>query len=517
MHRRTPLYAAAGLVPALAALSAADAVPVAAPVPSAETTFYLAPLDAEGFVDYAAAVNLGLNVPGLTPDQNVFVGILEQADTEHWDPAHLAGLADTLENFFVPLPEAPFTEFSRFAEAQGADPAAAEADFERARKAPFDASSTPLMAAWIDAMGPALDGIAEALRRPHYVAPLIRTTPDRPVVEALLPHLGLLRSAGVAVRTRGHARLAEGELNGATEDLLTLRRLAAWTAHGPALLDGLVSLSIGRLADELHAAIFAHRDFARRQLDAIREAGLPAPRPMDDTVGRFARAMTLDTVTHATRDPACLPAVHALMGMPEADAPLWEAAARVMADPRFDLEGLLGQVNFLYDEIPRRGDDETLAEFAPRVDRYASLLERRRPTADERTRLTAAAGAPLSNEAHRLAESGTFKLLTSSLITLDVTPLRTAETVRDYSVVTELAAAVQDFRLGRGHYPASLDELTPGYVRTLPIDPGDGAALRYVPDADRQGFTLYSVGPDGEDDGGVDDPTEGDLVFRVRR
>ena len=517
MKQRTPFFAAAGFSLALAGGSPAGAAPAAAPTPSAETTFYLAPLDAAGYVDYARAVNRELKAPGLTPEQNVFVGLLEQADNEHWDPGHLAALAEALDDFFVPVPAVPFVAFDRFAAAWGVEPAAAAADRDRAGDVPFDAASAPVTAAWLDAVGPALDGMTRALRRPHYYAPLVRAAPDDPLVHALLPHLEVLRGAGVALRTRGSRRLAAGDVGGATDDLIALRRLAAWASHGPAVIDELVAISIGRLADDLLAALFSHRGFGRAHYDAVRRAKPPAPTPMGTAVGRFARVLMLDTAIRAARDPGSLARARATMTQPEADAEMWAAVARVMSDPRFDLTGLLNQISFLYDEMPSRGRDETLDAFAKRVDRYRTILERRGPGPAELGKLKAYTGETMSKDAYGLAEAGVFKIMTSLPIAGDVAPLLTAETAQDCRVVRALAMTVQDFGLGRGHYPASLDELTPGYIPTLPRDPGDGAAMRYRPDADGQGFTLYSVGPDGEDDGGADDPVDGDLVFRVRR
>lgn len=67
--------------------------------------------------------------------------------------------------------------------------------------------------------------------------------------------------------------------------------------------------------------------------------------------------------------------------------------------------------------------------------------------------------------------------------------------------------ALHVFRLEHGYYPASLAELTPGCLKTLPEDPfGKQGTFPYH--VQRQHYLLYSVGPDGKDDGGkvIDDP-----------
>ncbi|GEM_PF-4699148 len=80
------------------------------------------------------------------------------------------------------------------------------------------------------------------------------------------------------------------------------------------------------------------------------------------------------------------------------------------------------------------------------------------------------------------------------------------------------ALAAWAFFAETGTYPASLDALVPGYLPELPRDPFADAPLQSValgattrahpaggqePVAAR-GLTIYSVGPDGDNDGGVD-------------
>lgn len=81
--------------------------------------------------------------------------------------------------------------------------------------------------------------------------------------------------------------------------------------------------------------------------------------------------------------------------------------------------------------------------------------------------------------------------------------LAEAETAKRV-LVTVLA--LKRYHLQHGAYPANLDELVPNYLKQVPIDFMDGKPLRYRlrPDGD---FLLYSVGEDGEDNGG--DPSRG--------
>lgn len=69
------------------------------------------------------------------------------------------------------------------------------------------------------------------------------------------------------------------------------------------------------------------------------------------------------------------------------------------------------------------------------------------------------------------------------------------------------ALAVQRFRLDQGRMPATVEELRGRYLNELPVDPYSGQPFRLK--AEERSFTVYSVGPDGADNGG-------DLVSAMR-
>jgi hypothetical protein len=72
--------------------------------------------------------------------------------------------------------------------------------------------------------------------------------------------------------------------------------------------------------------------------------------------------------------------------------------------------------------------------------------------------------------------------------------------------------AIEQYRADRGSPPATLDELVPAYLPRLPVDPyaADGK-FRYrvlgTPDAQKRTYLVYSVGLDGKDDNGNEDPS----------
>jgi hypothetical protein len=80
-----------------------------------------------------------------------------------------------------------------------------------------------------------------------------------------------------------------------------------------------------------------------------------------------------------------------------------------------------------------------------------------------------------------------------------------------------LACALERYRLTKGQFPKTLDELTPRFIARQPNDVITGKPYKYRLTANGQ-FVLYSVGWNEKDDGGVPgkelfDKTQGDWVW----
>ncbi len=61
--------------------------------------------------------------------------------------------------------------------------------------------------------------------------------------------------------------------------------------------------------------------------------------------------------------------------------------------------------------------------------------------------------------------------------------------------------ALEQYRQAEGAYPDQLDQLIPRYLHRMPVDYGDRQPLRYR--VEGQEYVLYSIGLNGNDDGGV--------------
>ena len=75
----------------------------------------------------------------------------------------------------------------------------------------------------------------------------------------------------------------------------------------------------------------------------------------------------------------------------------------------------------------------------------------------------------------------------------------------------EITLALEEYKAANHAYPETLAELIPQYLREVPVDPFSGEAYHYL--FMDNGFTLHSVGIDGQSQGGK----ANDIVWSVRQ
>jgi hypothetical protein len=94
-------------------------------------------------------------------------------------------------------------------------------------------------------------------------------------------------------------------------------------------------------------------------------------------------------------------------------------------------------------------------------------------------------------------EDGLARMLLPSLSNLHDASLRSKAQLRCAAV----GLAVERYRQLTGSWPATLAEIPKDMLPAIPRDPFDGQPLKYARRAD--GVTVYSIGQDGQDDGGI--------------
>ncbi len=79
-----------------------------------------------------------------------------------------------------------------------------------------------------------------------------------------------------------------------------------------------------------------------------------------------------------------------------------------------------------------------------------------------------------------------------------------------------VAVAIERYRQATNVVPENLEALVPGFLDTVPLDPFDGKALKYL--RDESGYVVYSFGPNLTDDRGTPynaSSKEGDVGVRI--
>src|SRR5262245_56443654 len=307
---------------------------------SPETTYITEPLDAEGLVDYQAALNARLG-RGATPDQNANV-LLWQAHGPHpaggtMPPAYFEWLgiesppdegdyfidSDTYFNTVLkdrpePLtggPEQP--RKLKPPERPGEDElwewqiprdrkTVWEEQLDGARKWPWEASDRPEIADWVKRNAKPLALVIEASKRPRYYHPLVAKSSARgesKMTNSLLPNVQKARGMVQALKCRAMNRLADGDVAGAWQDLLACQRLGRLIMQSATLIEHLVGLAIVNIATDGQITLLSQSKHTPKQVRAwLADLGNLPPFPLvADKIDLGERFFALDALASMPR------------------------------------------------------------------------------------------------------------------------------------------------------------------------------------------------------------------------
>jgi hypothetical protein len=177
-----------------------------------------------------------------------------------------------------------------------------------------------------------------------------------------------------------------------------------------------------------------------------------------------------------------------------------KAFVRLVADTNVDWTELLRRHNKWQDGLV----DAYRCPSRKALALLESLEAEAKKTANETAALVMATEPEVVNgwepklKAQRLAESVAYSFhafVPAAMVRIDLR--RQAE-----ENLTLLAVALAGYRADHEKkYPATLAELAPAYIDAIPKDPFTDGDLQYRPDG--EGYLLYSVGPNGKDEGGL--------------
>ncbi|MEX2672874.1 MAG: hypothetical protein WD294_12285 [Phycisphaeraceae bacterium] len=511
----------AGLVCVLAVLLVASWVLTWNTTPALEvgpaTTVIEKPLRGDGTVDYVAALNDRYSA-GITPENNAFVLIAPLIAPDAWDEMGTVR-PRVFEQLGLELPgdDARYYQtFDAYAEREAAEDGHGpwaevaedeEADEEadegeslyvqgnwgsekrwemqrdRALEGPWSGEDAPLMAEWLDANNWALEQVSEAAVRKRFWAPYVTEKPDDIALGVLLPQLGQMRSMVLGLQLRALHRLDSGDIEGAMEDALTIKRLSHHFVDTSMLIEQIVGVAISSLGTQVVAHIAADEDLTVEQARRFQAelASMHARFNLSEAINIGERYFMLDTIQR--------------MGADNPDDPL-EGLGRVM-----DRNQALRRVNPIYDRMT-----EAASATKPRAERvklWEQLdreIEARAVAVTEPSLLWLRAAV-----GHRPTLTD---VATDMLVGIMLPSIGRADTAVDrvamYDVMEQVALGVAGYRAEHGEYPQTLAQLVPGWLEAVPVDlfHPEGEAVHYRVEAER--VLIYSVNFNGEDNGGIE-------------
>jgi len=481
-----------------------------------ETTRITEPVDKDGFIDYAAALNDRLS-KSVNKENNAVVLLCQmfgpKPEGQQVDPEFYKRLGIDEP----PEKSAYFVTLSKFLDA-GA-PLAPE---ERARlrdaqfnlqNRPWKAMEFPRIAAWLLAMkGPIGVGV-DATRRSRYYHPLIPQKNEYgrlSLMTSLVSYVQKCRELANALALRAMLHLGEGRNDAAWQDLAACHRLARLVTRGGSLIENLVGMAVEHIASEGTLSLLEPGRHDRKQLHGAWSdwRALSHSSAVRDNLDLTERYTTLETVLMMQRYG---PEFLANMGGHKkgGQAPKFAPMKAVAWDPA------LKNINAMYDRIGAALKEEEYQARRDKVRQIEQDIRAQRAKIGEPGVMSQIAGlfATPEQRGERMGD------IIICLLIPAFTKLHDAEErTKQLRLNMDTAFALAAYHLDHDNYPTKLAELSPRYLERIPADHFTGKPLTYRTQA--VGYVLYSFGLNERDDEGRthdDDPPGDDIVVRMPR
>ena len=474
-------------------------------VVSYETTRLTEPLRADGTVDYAAALDAQFS-EGVTADNNaaaLFVKAMGAEALPDEEPARRA----TLEALGVDMPQ----EADTFVTSQSyrRDHPDKTDFYDRHRMAQSEHwrdEDAPGVAEWLDMNADTMAMIEQAAHRPHVYWPMNAAAPDAPEANSLMDVLNMKQSASVreaarAFACRANRRAGRGEIELAFSDILTIQRLGGMKSKGPFVIDQLVAIAIWELGANTAAELVERSDLSKEQATELlrRWRALPPLPAIGPCVDRGERYFLLDALRSPASRREALDSLVLINGLKWGESDNDALLNHLLR--MTDWNVVFRKINQEYDLLVEDVQATPLARakaFARNVKTNQDFLAK----ADD---LPSSLG--LTQEKATEWTTAVFSAIRGS------SPLRLTANFADRTKtrhrLVSVALALAAYECENGHFPKNIDELVPDYLDEVGDDPFSGQPYLYERTDD--GYLIYSVGMDLEDNGGDEDA---DIVIR---
>ena len=500
---------------------------------SRETTYIVAPLDKDGYPDYIAAINQHCR-KGVTPENNSAVlfwramgpsEIFTQRRAEYFKQLGIDPLPEKGDYFVTSEQYAKRLNGAERTPGQKAGESTGDAFLNalaKAAKRPWPKQEFPQVAAWLEVNEKPLALLIEASKRPRRFDPLVGGKSGI-LLSVMVPAFTAYREAGRGLAARAMLRLNDGRVDDAWQDLLACHRLARLVAEGPSLEDFFVGGTLENSAFSAEQGMLQQQRLSTEQALKMRDDldRLPAISRISDSIDIGERYIYLDNVGHMARGGARWLNQFAQYSGFGADSPeqkaYWKAVYDAAAAGPVDWDSILRLGNASCDRVVDSMRKATRAERKAAGDEMD--LRIRKNMAETQAILRTGLGK--SADQRKVVSEALGHILCGLFLS---SGLRAAADVEDRGLMrfdlTKLAFALAAYRTDHQAYPAKLADLAPKYIAQIPKDRFNDGDLHYSPQG---GYLLYSVGPNGKDDGGkgIEDRKRGepwdDIAIRISK
>jgi hypothetical protein len=477
---------------------------------SKETTYVTEPLRPDGYPDYAGALNRHFG-KDVTPENNAAV-LFWKAHGPHPEGATMP--AEFFKLLGVELPEEGdyMIVYSKFlTESKKIAPTderfnALNDEQLKAMQGPWKREEFPEIAEWLALNEQPLALVVEGTKRPKYFSPVVisnKENEDNPLIGVLLPGVQQSREFARALAARAMLRLGEGKTEEAWQDLLACHRLGRLVGRGPFMVEHLVGITIEGITTHADLAFIEHvaqnGGQAARYLRDL--AGLPPLPDIAESVTLGERFTFLDSLLAVARNRG--ETIAPVIGGERARFP------KLPPDSiDWDVTVSIGNQWFdRYAAVYQQKDRAERRTMLAAVDRDVKELARKSQGLTGLGGFASGAAKPKEG-ACRIIGNLMIVLLLPAISAADTADLRAHQHEGNVRIAVALAA----YRSDHGRYPEKLSELAPKYLKEIPRDLFNGEPLIYRTTKD--GYLFYSVGMNGQDDGGRargDEPGEDGL------
>ena len=453
------------------------------------TTRITSPLRDDGRVDYLTAIETYFG-QDVTPQNNAAPLILRafgRAALPKNQPED--GITDRLGMPHLPQDGDYLIAFDAWCKnhsaAQEDDPVDPKADIAW----PVKISSSTEQ--WLKDNDKPLSLLAEASKKSRYFVPLNGGVRTWSVLEVMIPHVLLLHQSHRPLLTRALLRLQKDDVAGFREDLLTTHRLARLAAQSATLVERIVAieaLEIPACRVARAAAVSGKLSSAQMKSLTSEIASLGDLPPITDAINISERYMGLDVMQSLARLSPYQAAdmLNKIVDSGPRIQPIFMCLVPIA------YEDSMRGVNHFHDGAMAAAG---LATYSQRI-AGLKLCEDSLAPATQRNEFSkrypgdwpAAYLLPALIRAHQQAAIAKMEFR-----------------------LAQLALALAAFKADHQQYPATLAELSPAYLSTVPDDVFSAKPLNYSPSG--EGYKLYSVGPNMNDDGGKSSKPGDDITI----